>query len=254
LHCDRYPYLASSTDLDAIFPKWAFEGGIAKEVERLKDRNDRARIKDFLVKNGNDNDEFWKSILVSTVLYEKNRDIEGKSIWEIAVERNKEPFETVCDLLIDEDARIDVLFFNMSETNLNQILQWDFVMIGSDSSIRSVNGILNEGKPHPRSYGTFSRVLGKFCRDDKILKLNEAIYKMTGLPATKIGLKKRGFIKEGYFADIVIFDKDKIKDISEFSKPHQYSTGISYVIVNGEITLENGKHTGAVNGTILRKI
>ncbi len=251
--CDRYPYVASSTDLDAIFPKWVYEGGIAKELERLKNSADRQRIKNELIKNGNDREEFWSSVVVSSVLYPANRCYEGKSIWEIADIRGKPAFETVCDLLIEEDARVDVLYFNMSESNLREFLQWDCVMVGSDSSIRSVKGILNDGKPHPRSYGTFSRVLQKYCGDDKIFNLNSAIYKMTGMPAAKFALKQRGFIREGYFADIVIFDKDKVKDMSSFNDPHQYSVGIDYVIVNGEVTIENGKHTGSMSGKVLRK-
>ena len=253
ISCDRYPYIASSTDLDAIFPKWVYEGGIAKEIERLKNKSDRERIKDELVKKGNDCEEFWKSVVVSSVLYPANRSLEGKSIWEIANMRRKPAFETVCDLLIEEDARVDVLFFNMSESNLREFLQWDFVMVGSDSSIRSTTGILNEGKPHPRSYGTFSRILSKYCGDGGIFTLQNAINKMTGMPAIKFGVKKRGFIREGCFADIVIFDKDIVKDMSQFHDPHQYSRGINYVIVNGKVTLENGQHTGSFSGKVLRR-
>ncbi len=253
LNCDRYPYIASSTDLDAIFPKWAYEGGIDKEIKRLKDSAQRARIKEETAKNNDLNDEFWKSIVISTVLHEKNRNLEGKNILEVSQERKNNPFDTACDLLIEEDARVDVLFFNMSESNLEEILKWDFVMIGSDSSIRSTNGILHDGKPHPRSYGTFSRVLAKFCREDSALTKEEAIYKMTGLPATKLGLTNRGIIKTGYHADIVIFDDKNVKDQSTFATPHQYSTGIEHVIVNGKVTINNGEHTGEVEGKILRR-
>jgi N-acyl-D-amino-acid deacylase len=141
----------------------------------------------------------------------------------------------------------------MCEENLEKILGWNFVFVGSDSSMRSNQGILREGKPHPRSYGTFSRVLGKFCREKKLLSEEEVIHKMTGLPAQKVGLDKRGLIKEGYFADITIFDPEKIIDRSTFTEPHQYSEGIEYVIVNGKITVSNGNHTGATNGRVLRK-
>lgn len=253
LACDRYPYIASSTDLDAIFPKWVYEGGTEKEVERLKDRSVRKKIERELSSSVCIGKEFWESIVISSVLHQQNKDIEGKNIWEISVERRCKPFDTVCNLLIEEEARIDVLFFNMSEENLQEILKWDFVMIGSDSSIRSANGILNEGKPHPRSYGTFARVLGKFCREMQVLTLEEAIYKMTGFPASKFGIKTRGIIKPGYYADLVIFDKDAIDDTSKFKHPHKYSKGIKFVIVNGKITVENGNHTGATNGMILKR-
>ncbi|MGR3318534.1 MAG: N-acyl-D-amino-acid deacylase family protein [Candidatus Anammoxibacter sp.] len=251
LTCDRYPYTASSTDLDAIFPKWVYEGGVEKELERLKDNSIRKKIKKELNADNNIDEDFWKSIVVSSVFNNSNRDIEGKNIWHVASERKNDPFDTICDLLIEEDARIDVLFFNMSEENLQEILKWDFVMIGSDSSIRSASGILNTGKPHPRSYGTFSRVLRKYVHEKGLLALEKAIYKMTGLPAEKLNLEKRGFIKSGYYADIVIFDRNTIKDMSKFQQPHQYSAGIKYVIVNGKISVENGNHTGATEGMIL---
>ena len=253
LTCDRYPYIASSTDLDAIFPKWVYEGGTEKEVERLKDISIRKTIEKELSNNLCISKEFWESVVISSVLHPQNKDIEGKSIWEISFERKCTPFDTVCNLLIEEDARVDVLFFNMSEGNLQEILKWDFVMVGSDSSIRSTNGILNEGKPHPRSYGTFARVLGKYCRKLGLLTLEEAIYKMTGFPASKFGIKNRGFIKPGYYADLVIFDKDTIDDASEFKHPHKYSKGIKFVIVNGKITVENGNHLGTTNGMILKR-
>ncbi|MGR3180011.1 MAG: N-acyl-D-amino-acid deacylase family protein [Candidatus Anammoxibacter sp.] len=253
LTCDRYPYTASSTDLDAIFPKWVYEGGVEKELERLKDNSIRKKIRKELNVNNNIDEDFWKSIVVSSVFNNSNKDIEGKSIWCVASERKNDPVDTVCDLLIEEDAHIDVLFFNMSEENLQEILKWDFVMIGSDSSIRSVSGILNTGKPHPRSYGTFSRVLGRYGHEKGLLALEEAIYKMSGLPAKKFNLENRGLIKCGYYADLVIFDKNEIKDMSEFQQPHQYSTGIKYVIVNGKISIENGNHTGATEGMILKR-
>lgn len=253
LTCDRYPYTASSTDLDAIFPKWVYEGGIEKEVERLKDNSIREKIKRELTDDNKDCEEFWKNIVVSSVLHAQNKEIEGDNIWDVAAERRKTPFDTVCDLLIEEDARVDALFFNMSEENLQEILKWDFVMIGSDSSVRSVNGVLMAGKPHPRSYGTFSRVLGRYCRENGLLTLEDAIYKMTGYPADKFGIEKRGMIKNGYYADIVIFDKDTIKDMSGFRQPHKYSRGIKHMLVNGKITVDNGDHTGATAGMVLSR-
>ena len=141
----------------------------------------------------------------------------------------------------------------MCEENLEKILTWDFVFVGSDSSMRAAQGILSEGRPHPRSYGTFSRVLGKFCREKNLLSEEKAIQKMTSLPALKVGLEKRGIIKEGYFADITIFNPRKVIDKSTFQHPHQYSEGIEYVIVNGKIVVNKGAHTGILNGRILRK-
>ena len=180
--------------------------------------------------------------------------MEGKTIAEIAGKLNKPPLEAVFDLLIEEDTRVDIFLFNMCEENLGKILSWDFVFIGSDSSMRAREGILSEGKPHPRSYGTFSRVLGRFCREKKLISIEKAIQKTTALPAQKVGLDKRGLIKEGYFADITIFDPERIIDKSTYEEPHQYSEGIEYVIVNGKIAVNKGNHTGVTNGRVLRKI
>jgi N-acyl-D-amino-acid deacylase len=161
--------------------------------------------------------------------------------------------EFVLDFLYEEDCRVSVIFFNMSEENLAKILKWDFVMIGSDSSLRSLNGVLNYGKPHPRSYGTFSRVIRKYVNESPVLSIEEAIYKMTGLPAQKLQLINRGLLEEGCFADITIFDQKTIAEKATFTKPHSYSKGIKHVIVNGKITINNGKHEGAMNGAILQK-
>ncbi len=253
LHCDRYPYTASSTDLDSIFPKWVYEGGIEDEIKRLKDYSIRKKIKKELSYGNSSDQEFWQRIVISSVLHESNKNIEGQSVYDIAINRKKDPFETACDLLVEEDARIDALFFNMSEENLEEILKWEFVMVGSDSSVKSTEGVLNIGKPHPRSYGTFSRLIGIYCRKKKVLTIEDAIYKMTGAPAANIGLEKRGFLKSGYYADIVIFDLEKIVDRSEFTNPHKYSDGINYVIVNGKLTLVKGQHMGTMAGKILQR-
>ena len=249
--CDRYPYIAAATDLDVILPSWVYEGGTEEQIQRLKDTNTRKQIMNEI--SLIDNDIFWNGVVISSVYYDKNKWMEGKAISEISTEQNKSPLETVFDLLIEEDTRVDIFLFSMCEENLEKILGWDFVFVGSDSSMRSNHGILRGGKPHPRSYGTFSRVLGRFCREKKLLSEEEAIRKMTGLPAQKVGLDKRGLIKEGYFADITIFDHEKIIDRSTFTEPHQYSEGIEYVIVNGKVTVSNGSHTGATNGRVLRK-
>lgn len=250
--CDRYPYTAAATDLDVILPNWVYEGGTEKQVQRLKDTATRNRIAKEL--SPSYDDASWDGIMISSVCYEKNKWMQGKTIPEIARDLKKTPLETVFDLLIEEDTRVDIFLFSMCEENLEKILGWDFVFVGSDSSVRANEGILGEGKPHPRSYGTFSRVLGRFCREKKLISEERAIQKMTGLPAQKVGLDKRGLIKEGYFADIAIFHPGKVVDKSTFTEPHQYSEGMEHVIVNGRITIRNGKHNGTTNGRILRKL
>ncbi|MDN3515563.1 MAG: D-aminoacylase [Candidatus Brocadia sp.] len=250
--CDRYPYIAAATDLDVILPNWVYEGGTEKQIQRLKTKKTRRRIAKE-VSRDYDNSS-WDGLMISSVHYDKNKWMESKTISEIATDLNKSPIEVVIDLLIDEDTRVDIFLFSMCEENLEKILGWDFVFVGSDSSMRAKHGILGEGKPHPRSYGTFSRVLGRFCREKKLISEEKAIQKMTGLPAQKIGLDRRGLIKEGYFADITIFNPGKVIDKSTFTAPHQYSEGIEYVIVNGKITVNNGKHLGITNGRVLRKL
>ncbi len=252
ISCDRYPYTAAATDLNVILPQWVYEGGTEKQIERLKDKHIRGKIE----KEASQlyDEIFWNTVIISGVYYNKNKWMEGKSISDLARILGKSYLGVVFDLLIEEDTRADIFLFSMCEENLEQILGWDFVCIGSDSSVRSNQGVLSNGKPHPRSYGTFSRVLGKFCREKKLLPEEKAIQKMTGMPALRIGLDRRGFIKEGYFADITIFDPARIKDKSTYTNPHQYSEGIEYVLVNGQITVQKGKHTGARNGRIIRKL
>ncbi len=250
--CDRYPYVAAATDLDIILPSWVYEGGTAEEKRRLRDPVCRNRITNEM-EHKCLNQEFWGTIMISSVFNKEKRGYEGKTIAEISKTLEIPPLEFVLDFLYEEDCKVSVIFFSMSEENLARILKWDFVMIGSDSSLRSLKGVLNYGKPHPRSYGTFSRVIRKYVNETPVLSIEEAIYKMTGMPAQKLQLKDRGILKEGCFADITIFDQDTIAERATFAQPHNYSQGIKYVIVNGKMTINNGKHDGTVNGAILRK-
>ncbi len=281
--CDRYPYIASATDLDIILPDWVYEGGKAEEKRRLGDPFCRRRIIEEMKREGEKQimsnlsqtccsdsgvmpddrsaygatdswwGKFWGTIMISSVFTDDRRSYEGKTIAEISKELKVPPLEFVLDLLYEEDCRVSVIFFNMSEENLAMILGWDFVMVGSDSSLRSLKGVLNYGKPHPRSYGTFSRVIRKYVNETPVLSIEEAIYKMTGLPAQKLRLKDRGILKEGFFADITIFDQKTITEKATFAVPHNYSEGIRHVLVNGELTIKDGKHTGITNGEILRR-
>ncbi len=250
--CDRYPFIAAATDLDIILPSWVYEGGSIEEKKRLIDPLCRRRIRKEMEHKGL-NQEFWGTIMISSVFNKERRSYEGRTISEISRTLGVPPLEFVLDFLYEEDCRVSVLFFSMSEENLVRILKWDFVMIGSDSSLRSLKGVLNYGKPHPRSYGTFSRVIRKYVNEASVLSIEEAIFKMTGLPSQKLQLKNRGILKEGYFADITIFDQETIAERATFDRPHNYSEGIKHVIVNGKKTIIDGKHEGAVNGLILQK-
>jgi len=245
LTCDRYPYTASCTSLDSLLPSWIFEGGKSQELKRL--RKDRGRIKDTIMHNKPD----WYAVMISSVISDKNRWMEGKSIHEIGIELNKEPEDCFLDILIEEELGVDAIFFSMSEENLKRILELPYTMIGSDSSSRCFEGVTASGRPHPRAYGTFARILRKYVREDGILSLSEAVYKMTGFPARRFRIKERGIIKEGYYADIVIFDPDKIKDNAKYETPFSKPDGIYYVFVNGSPAVFEGRQTGILSGRII---
>lgn len=247
--CDRYPYTAGNTGLQAVLPDWVFEGGKEKVIERLKNNKTGNDIRNELLTRYSSDD--WDSVMISQVVTDKNKEIEGKSVKKGAEFLNKNILDFVVDLLIEENMEVDAIYFSMNEDNMKKILKKDYVMIGSDSGARSHNGMLGAGLPHPRTFGTFPRVLGKYCREEKLFDLSTAIYKMTSFPCERIGIKQRGKIKEGYFADIVIFNPDTVSDTATYESPKKYPDGIEYVIVNGRITVKKGEHTGVKTGRML---
>jgi N-acyl-D-amino-acid deacylase len=249
---DRYPYTASSTDLDAILPAWAYEGGNAKEVERLQAPETRAKLREAVLA-GHSVPEYWNRVMVASVSTEANRVLEGKTLAEAAGIRGQEPVEALFDILIEEGARAQAIYFSMSEDNLQEFLKLDWMMVGSDSTARGTSGVTRQGKPHPRGFGSFPRVLGRYARDEKILELPQAVQKLSGMPADKLGLPGRGYIKEGFFADLVIFNPSTIIDTATFEDPYQFPKGIEHVLVNGKFAVRDGKQTGERAGEILRK-
>lgn len=246
--CDRYPYTAANTGLHNVLPNWVLDGGIKKELERLKDKGIRKKIRKELQQTKK---HIWNKIMISEVITEKNKIYEGKRVSEAAVLAKKEPLEFVFDLLVEDEIAVDAIFFKMSGENLKSILKKPYVMVGSDSGARADYGALGRGRSHPRTFGTFPRVLGRYVRDEKILDLPTAIKKMTSEPCKKFNIKKRGLIKEGYFADIVIFNHETIIDTATYEEPHKYPIGVEYVIVNGKTTVEKAKHLGAKPGRVL---
>lgn len=246
LTCDRYPYTAASTDLDSVLPSWVYEGGKEAEIKRLKDPAVRKRIKTEFLSRFPEKEllDLWERVVVSTVSLRKNRPLEGKSILRIARSLGKEPLEALMELLIEEGLRVDAIFHSMSEENLERFLSLPFVMIGSDSSARPMRPA---GKPHPRAFGTFPRFLGRYARDKK-----RALYKMTALPARTFGLKDRGRLKEGFKADIVVFDPERIIDGATYERPFRRPEGIIHVFVNGAPVLMDGELTGERPGRVLR--
>jgi len=249
LTCDRYPYTAAGTDLDAILPSWAFEGGREKEISRL--RMERQRLAGDIMSEHPDK-SYWKTVMISSVTLEKNKWMEGRILSNISSSVGKSATDLLFDLLVEEELQVGAIFLSMNEDNLKTILKQSYTVIGSDSSARSFDGITAKGAPHPRAFGSFPRVLGKYVREQNILTLSEAVYKMTGFTSKIFNIKHRGIIAKGYFADITIFDPDKVTDTAEFSDPFKKPEGIHHVFVNGVPVVFEGSATGALPGEILR--
>ncbi len=250
--CDRYPYIASATGLDMYFPLWAREGTTETFLGRLRDPGIEEKLKDFVrTKEGEMGS--WDKVLISGVGTEKNKGLEGVDILEASRRAGKPPYEFIRDLLLEENGRVGIVQFAMSEDNLRTLMAHPLVGIGSDGSALAPYGPLGKGKPHPRSYGTFPRAFGKYVREEKLLPLEAMVRKLTSVPAARFGFEKRGVLRAGNFADIVVFDPDKIRDKATWADPHQYPEGVPHVLVNGKAVVSDGEHTGATPGAALRK-
>jgi N-acyl-D-amino-acid deacylase len=255
---DTYAFTAWFNDFSAFVPPWAHDGGAGKLVERLKDPATRARIrKDMLLSPSKDWDNEWQeipgpeAILIGIVQNPKMLPLQGKRLSEIAKLWNKDPLDALFDFLID-DPYAGVAVFGMSQPDVTLALQQPWVAIDNDSSGTSPEGILGQEHPHPRAYGTFPRILRKYVREDKALTLEDAIRKMSALPAQRLRLTDRGVLKAGMWADVVIFDPATVRDLATFDNPNQLSEGMAYVLVNGVPVIEQSKMTGALPGKVLR--
>ena len=249
--CDRYPYTAASTDLDTILPSWAYEGGAEKELNRLKNSRFRKKMKKEILCEHPET-EYWEGVIVASVSSEKNRWMEGKSIAYIAHYESSELVDILFKILIEERLRVGAIFSSMNEDNLRRFLSLSYVMIGTDSSSRCTSGLTCKGKPHPRGFGSFPRFLGRYVRDNGVISMREAVHKITMFPAKTFGIVKRGVIRKGAFADLVIFDHGKIIDRATFDEPFLKPEGIYYVFVNGKPAIWDGKLTGIFAGRVLR--
>ncbi len=247
---DAYPYTAGSTYLASLLPPWAHEGGEEKLKERCRDPETRLEMKKF-IEEKEDWQNFikeagWENIVVT---YSPNfPEIVGKNLGEISKLWNKDPFDALFDILSEDGTRADMIIFMMNEEDIERILSKPFTMIGTDGLDTG------EGNPHPRTYGTFPRVLRFYVREKKVITLEDAIRKMTSLPAQKLGLKDRGLLREGFWADIVIFDPKTIRDKATYDNPRATPEGIEYVIVNGVVSVEKGELTGEKGGKVLRRL
>jgi len=249
---DVYPYPASSTGLTSIIPDRYHEGGSAALYDRLADPRVRAQIRAELQGSHRWGDVTEaESVLILQVTKDENRHCQGRTLADIAAERGADPIDTALDLIASDRSRVGTAFFSMSEDNLRQALQRPWVAISSDGASMAPEGAFLQAPTHPRAYGSFARVLGHYVRAEKVLTLADAIHRMSGLPAATLGLRQRGLLREGYFADVVVFDPDAITDRATFADPHQLSAGVSEVLVNGKITISGGAFTGELPGRAL---
>lgn len=255
---DMYTYPASSTGLDATMPTWVQEGGHRAWVERLKNPEIRARLaREMRGESGNYDNFFANSggpsgILLAGFKTDSLRYLTGKTLAEVAAMRGTSPEETAMDLVIQDDSRVDCVFFTMSEDNVRKQVALPWVSFGSDGSSQATEGVFLNSNPHPRTYGNFARLLGRYVREQKVIPLQEAIRRLTTLPASNLRIQRRGTLAPGYYADVVVFDPATITDHATFEKPHQYATGVVHVFVNGVQVLKDGEHTGALPGRFVR--
>ncbi|MFC1714223.1 amidohydrolase family protein [Candidatus Poribacteria bacterium] len=240
---DRYPYLAGSTGLAAILPIWSRDGGTEIMLERLRDPGTSDRIKADLEVKARDTTDYWGRTILCT---------DGSTVADAAKERGMEPIDFVCQFLIEKDGRVQICHFGMSQDDANLIIKHQQVMIASDSSAKAPYGELGKGNPHPRGYGTFPRAIQEYVRERELVSLPEMIRKMTSMPADRLELTRRGRLKEGNYGDICIFDYENVRDNATYAEPHQYPDGIEYVLVNGQVVIENGEHTGNFPGKVIR--
>jgi len=249
---DMYNYPASSTGLGILMPEWVQEGGFEKWVARLKDPEVRKVVGPEIIKTIMRKQGSPDRVLVIGFNTDSLKYLQGKTLAEIAAMRGKSPEETVMDLVIDDGSNVSAVFFSMSEDNLRKQIAQPWMSFGSDGKSMAPEGVFLKSATHPRAYGNFARLLGKYVRDEQVIPLEEAVRRLTSLPAATMKIERRGVLKEGYYADVVVFDPAKVQDHSTFEDPHQLSTGMSHVIVNGVRVLLDGEHTGATPGRVVR--
>ena len=258
VEADTYAYTAWFNSMSAFIPAWAHDGGDAKLIERLKDPAMRARIRKDMETPSKDWDNEWdeitgpQDVMISVVQNPELKKFQGKRLTEVAKTMGEDPMDALFDVLIEDKAFTDCAVFGMSEPDVSLALQQPWVSVDNDSSGTSPEGILGEEHPHPRAYGTFPRILRKYVREDKKLTLEEAIRKFSSLPAQRMRLTDRGVLKQGMWADVVVFDPETVRDVATFDDPNRLSEGMDFVLINGVPVIENGKMTGALPGKVLR--
>jgi len=254
---DMYTYIAGATGLNSCMPPWVYDGGAEAAYKRLRDPETRKKIADAMRTPSNDWENLYMlagspdQILLVGFKSDALKAQTGKTLAEVARLRGKDPIETIMDLVLEDRSRIGTVYFMMDEQNVRKQIRQPWVSFGSDAASMAPEGVFLKSSTHPRAYGNFARLLGKYVREEKVISLAEAVHRLSGLPATNLGLDHRGFIKEGMFADVVVFDPQTIADRATFEQPHQYSIGVRHVFVNGVQVLKDGEHTGGKPGRAL---
>jgi N-acyl-D-amino-acid deacylase len=254
---NMYTYTAGGTGLDSSMPPWVFDGGREAAYKRLQDPDTRKKIAEAVRTPTNDWENLYLAagspdrILLASFRSEKLKPYTGKTLAEVAKLRGQDPVEAIMDLVLEDRSRIGTIYFLMSEDNVKKQIQQPWVSFGSDAASIAPEGVFLKSSAHPRAYGNFARLLGKYVREEKVISLTEAIRRLTSLPATNLGLDHRGFLKDGMFADVVVFDPNTIADRATYENPHQLAVGVKDVLVNGVHVLKDGEHTGAKPGKAL---
>jgi N-acyl-D-amino-acid deacylase len=255
---DMYTYPAGSTGLNASMPPWVQEGGFEASLERLADPELRRRIAREMLEPSDEWENMYlgagspENILLVSFKNEELKPLTGKTLAEVAAMRGTSPEETAMDLIVEDQSRIGSVYFSQSEDVVRRAIALPWVSFCSDAASLAPEGVFLKSNPHPRAYGSFARLLGRYVREEKVIPLEEAIRKLTSLPADNLKIDRRGMLREGYFADVVVFDPETIQDHATFTDPHQYATGVQHVFVNGVQVLTDGDHTGATPGRVVR--
>ena len=257
LTADMYPYEAGATGLSSCFPPWVHEGGLRASLARLRDAGQRARIRDEMARPGTDWENLYEAagtpdgIVLVSFKNERLRPLTGKTLGEIAAARGADPRDAAMDLVLEDESRVGMVIFMASADSLRREVGLPWMSFGSDAGSLAPEGVFLLSQPHPRSYGTFARVLGRFVRDEKAAPLEDVIRRMTGFPAANLKLDRRGLLRPGFFADVVAFDPARIQDHATYTGPHRYATGVAHVLVNGAPVLRDGAHTEARPGRVI---
>lgn len=255
---NMYNYIAGATGLDAAMPPWVQEGGFGEWAKRLKDLNIRKKVIAQMKINANDWENLYASagspdkLLLVDFRQDSLKKYTGKTLAEVATLRGKSPEETAIDLVIQDSSRVGTVYFLMNEENVKKQIKLPWVSFGSDAGAPASEGVFLKSSTHPRAYGNFARLLGKYVRDEKVIKLEEAVRKLAALPCERLGIAQRGYLKKGYFADLVLFDPKEIADLADFQNPHQYAVGVKNVWVNGKLVLLNGEPTEERPGRFIK--